>query len=169
MYQKTEDSKFRKGPLTFVVILALSLSIDSAHADNYVVLDGLGGLHYRTLEPEVQRLHSQGHNVTYLPWWRWRSAARATNGPVNVIGYSLGGSRANRLARRSDVRSLELIDPVRVSGKIRLPKKPINTTVYRASSPTVIRSSRVRGRHNEVLIHTNHSGIPAQYHALKRR
>ncbi|MEP3477751.1 MAG: hypothetical protein ABJZ55_00745 [Fuerstiella sp.] len=169
MYQIFKDPKFRIVRLIFVAVFTLSFAVDSAYADNYVVLDGLGGLHSKSMEPEVQRLQSMGHNVTYRPWWRWRSAVRATNGPVNVIGYSLGGSRANRFARKTDVRSMELIDPVRVVGKIRLPKTAMNTTVYRASSPTVIRSSKVRGRHSEVRIPTNHSGIPARYHSMKRR
>ena len=129
------------------------------YADDYIVLDGLGGIRAHWLQAEVTRLRCEGHCVDYRPWWRWRSATRAVNGPVNVIGYSLGGSRAVRAAHQLQVNNLELIDPVLVIGDINLPSG-VPTTVYRATQPSYINSSPVYGCYLEIPFPTNHIGMP---------
>jgi pimeloyl-ACP methyl ester carboxylesterase len=128
-------------------------------ADDIVVLDGLGG---RSMRAEAAELRRAGHEVVYRRWWAWRSAARAADQPVHVIGYSLGGSRASRAAERLDVSHLELIDPVHLRRAIELPGG-VNTTVYRAGRRSVIRSSAVIGEHREVVVQANHVQMPRNY------
>ena len=161
-----EKTSQRMNMLVFSFAL-LCTSSSSACAEDYIVLDGFRGLRFRHMQPEVERLRAAGHRVTYLPWWRWRSAIHSANGPVNVIGYSLGGSRASRLAHHIDVRQMELVDPVQIVGVIRLPQGHARTTVYRARMPSSIHSSVVLGSHREVLIPTDHGGMPETFYAYR--
>ena len=150
-----------KGRSLLLLTLCL-LSGQVALADDYVVLDGFRGQSERYMELEVERLRSQGHRVLYLPWWRWRVAARQVQGPVNVIGYSLGGSRAAWLSQRIDARRVELVDPVRLMGPIRLPEAT-HSTVYRATLPSSIWSSSVLGHHREIFVPADHGAMPRTF------
>lgn len=157
-----------KAAIVSIVVFLSSQVSSMLQADEYVVLDGFRGRNSKFMKPEVDRLRSMGHRVTYLPWTRWRAAARSVHGSPHVIGYSLGGSRAAFLARRINVRSLQLIDPVRLVGPIRLPNDHTPTTVYRATVPSRITSSVVAGQHRELRAPTDHSGMPSHFHNLKR-
>ena len=158
----TPRRKLRMLSLMLLTLGWLSSCPDSI-AEDYVVLDGFRGLSERYMEMEVNRLRLQGHRVLYLPWWRWRFAARNVQRPVNVIGYSLGGSRAAWLSQRIDVRRVELVDPVRLMGPIRLPQTT-QAAVYRATVPSSISSSPVLGHHHEILIHADHGAMPRSFH-----
>jgi pimeloyl-ACP methyl ester carboxylesterase len=145
-----------------LTVLMTFLFDGTTAADDYIVLDGLGGIRQQWMQDEVTRLRCEGHCVDYRPWWRWRSAARAATGPVNVIGYSLGGSRASWAARRLQVSGLELVDPVRIVGSISVPPA-VPTTVYRATQSNVIISSPVQGCYQEYFFPTDHLGMPQYF------
>ena len=87
---------------------------------------------------------------------------RETQGPVNVSGFSLGGSRAVMAAQRLDVVGLELIDPVQLRGPIYVPKY-VPATVYRASYPSMIHSSPVFGHQQELFVPGRHLQVPSVY------
>lgn len=144
------------------VLLACLLGSSVGWADDYIVLDGCRGPRNRYMALEVESLRFQGHRVLYLPWWRWRFAARRVQGPVSVIGYSLGGSRAAWLSHRIDAWRLELVDPVQLVGAIRLPETP-QATIYRATIPSSIRSSLVIGHHQEILVPADHGAMPRTF------
>lgn len=150
-------SKSRSTLPTFALVIGLLLfSGTNANADEYIILDGLGGMGAHWMQGAVTRLECEGHQVTYRPWWRWRSAVRRTNQPVNIIGYSLGGSRAVWAAERLDVTSLELVDPVRMHGTIQIPPC-VNTTIYSAGDPSVIQNrAEIIGSYNEIVLPARH-------------
>ena len=137
-------------------------SSTTVSAQDYIVLDGFGGLRSQWMQGEVNRLESLGHQVTYRPWWRWRDAVRtAGSQPVNVIGYSLGGGRAVMAAGQLNVNQLELVDPVIVRrGKSIIVPNQIPTTVYRATESRFIQSSPVVGATQTYFFPTTHGEIP---------
>ena len=133
----------------------------TAAAQDYVVLDGLGGIKGQWMRGEVNRLESLGHNVTYRPWWRWRNAVRTTGDrPVNVIGYSLGGGRAVMAAQQLNVTQLELVDPFLGRGRSIVVPNQIPTTVFRATESRFIQSSPVIGATQTYYFPTSHGQIP---------
>lgn len=142
-----------------VIILLVLLFCVPCLADEFVVLDGLSGIRGKWLKDEVSRLRCDGHCVHYRPWWRWRRAARDTTGPVTVIGYSLGGSRAVMAADRMQIKHLELVDPYKQFGVIYLPCG-VPTTVYRATKRSWINGSPVCGTHLEIPFPADHSEMP---------
>lgn len=126
-----------------------------------IVLDGLGGMRGRYMQPEVNRLTSVGYDVIYRPWWRWRSALRTAPRATRVIGFSMGAPRAIEVAQSSNATRLELVDPV--SRRIMQVPAGISTTVYRATGPSRIRSTTVQGIYQQNLIPTNHMGMPTMF------
>lgn len=130
----------------------------TANAQEVVVVDGLGGSFKYHMQPEVDRLKEQGFNVTYRPWWKWRSAARTAPKGSRVIGYSMGGPRAIKLARRLNASQLELVDPVSVKPMFAPPS--IDTTVFRATQDGPINSTAVYGDYQQFQIPTDHVSMP---------
>ena len=143
-----------------MVLFSLALS-DVCVAQQVIVLDGLGGLRNRNMQVEVDRLQSQGYDVVYRPWWRWRNAASVAPNASRVIGYSMGSPRAIRVSSLTGASQLELVDPVS-SGAMYAPPG-ISTTVYRASGPSRIRSTPVYGDFQQYYFPTNHIGMPAAF------
>ncbi len=147
--------------MTGMVLFSLAMLAGSCNAQQVIVLDGLGGLASRNLQPEVNRLTNLGYDVTYRPWWRWRNAARVAPNASRVIGYSMGGPRAIRVTSRTNASQLELLDPFSRTPMIAPPGTA--TTVYRAAGPTVIRSTPVYGNFQQYQLPTNHAGIPGAF------
>ena len=146
----------------YVVLLAgIFLVAETGNAQDVVVVDGLGGSLQRNMQPEVDRLRGQGFNVTYRPWWQWRSAARAAPDGSRVIGYSMGGPRAIKLARRMNASQLELVDPVSIRPMVVPPA--VGTTVFRASEASRINSTPVHGNYQQFWIPTDHIGMPSAF------
>lgn len=143
----------------YVVLLAAILLVsETANAQDVVVVDGLGGSFKGYMQPEVDRLTEQGFNVTYRPWWQWRSAARVAPQGSRIIGYSMGGPRAIKLAQRMNASQLELVDPVSIKPMFVPPA--VNTTVFRASQESRINSTAVYGDYQQYQIPTDHFGMP---------
>jgi len=146
----------------YVVLLAgVLLFAATGNAQEVVVVDGLGGSFARNMQPEVNRLQEQGFNVTYRPWWKWRSAGRAASDGAKVIGYSMGGPRAIKLANRINASQLELVDPVSIKPMYAPPA--VGTTVYRASEPSRIKSTAVYGDYQQFSIPASHAGMPRAF------
>ena len=147
----------------FAVLIALFINTPN-FADDYIVLEGfLGPYGQRWMKEEVDALRCQGHNVDHRAFWRWRSAVRDANGPVNIIGYSLGCHRAVLASERVCVKHLELVDPFRNFGKVKKIPSGVPTTVYRASCPKIIKSVPVQGCYQERYIPTDHFGMPRHF------
>ena len=146
----------------YVVLLAgILLVAETGNAQDVVVVDGLGGSFARNMQPEVDRLQQQGFNVTYRPWWKWRSAARSAPEGSRIIGYSMGGPRAIKVAQRINASQLELVDPVSI--KPMYVPRAVGTTVYRASEVGRINSTAVYGDYQQFWIPTNHIGMPSAF------
>lgn len=146
--------------ISMMLFLSALLS-DCCVAQQVIVLDGLGGVRGRYMQTEVNRLTSQGYDVTYRPWWRWRNAARSAPQASRVIGFSMGGARAIHVSRMTNASQLELVDPVSLH-PIQVPVG-IPTTVYRATGPTRIQSTPVYGSYQQYAFPTNHIGMPASF------
>lgn len=143
------------------VLVCLFCFIETTNAQEVIVLDGLGGVRGRFMQPEVNRLTNSGYDVTYRPWWRWRSAVRTTPDATRVIGYSMGGPRAIQASRAVGASQLELVDPVAL-GVMQAPSG-VNTTVYRATVPSKIQSTEVNGAFQQFTIPTDHIGMPTAF------
>ena len=78
-----------KRTITTAVLVFFFCLIETGSAQQVIVLDGLGGMRGRFMQPEVNRLLESGYDVTYRPWWRWRNAVRTTPKATRVIGLSL--------------------------------------------------------------------------------
>ena len=151
----------RTRTITMAVLVTLLCLIETGSAQQVIVLDGLGGLRGRFMQPEVNRLIESGYDVTYRPWWRWRSAVRTTPEATRVIGFSMGGPRAIQASRKTGASQLELVDPVSI-GVMQAPAGT-STTVYRATVPSNIRSTQVNGSYQQFSIPANHLEMPAAF------
>ena len=151
----------RTRTITMAVLVTLFCLIETSSAQQVIVLDGLGGLRGRFMQPEVNRLVESGYDVTYRPWWRWRSAVRATPDATRVIGFSMGGPRAIQASRATGASQLELVDPVSI-GVMQAPAGT-STKVYRATVPSNIRSTQVNGSYQQFSIPANHLEMPAAF------
>ena len=147
--------------ITTAILVTLCCLMETGSAQQAIVLDGLGGLRGRFMQPEVNRLVESGYDVTYRPWWRWRSAVRTTPGATRVIGFSMGGPRAIQVSRATGASQLELVDPVSI-GVMQAPSGT-NTTVYRATVPSNIKSTQVNGSYQQFAIPASHLEMPAVF------
>ena len=145
----------------YIAVLLGILLVGGVSAQEVVVVDGLGGSFRRNMQVEVDRLRNQGYDVTYRPWWQWRSAARSASQGSRVIGYSMGGPRAIKVAQRANASQLELVDPV----SIRPMQAPaaVDTTVFRAAQEGRINSTPVHGNYSQQWIPTDHVGMPSLF------
>ena len=147
--------------ITTAVLVFLFCLIEIGSAQQVIVLDGLGGMRGRFMQPEVNRLLESGYDVTYRPWWRWRNAVRTTPKATRVIGFSMGGPRAIQVSRATGASQLELVDPVSI-GVMQAPPGT-STKVYRATVPSNIKSTQVIGDYQQFEIPTSHLGMPAVF------
>ena len=156
-----KGTRMKTSTISTVILVCLFCFIETASAQQAIVLDGLGGLRGRFMQPEVDRLTNSGYDVTYRPWWRWRNAVRTTPGATRVIGFSMGAPRAIQASRATGATQLELVDPV----SINVMQAPVgtNTTVYRASVPSRINSTRVIGNYQQFSVPASHLGVPAVF------
>jgi len=143
------------------ILVCLFCFIETSNAQEVIVLDGLGGVRGRFMQPEVDRLKSSGYDVTYRPWWRWRSAVRTTPEATRVIGFSMGGPRAIQASRATGATQLELVDPVSL-GVMQAPSG-VDTKVYRATVPSKIQSTQVSGQFQQFTVPTDHIGMPGAF------
>ena len=147
--------------ISIAVLVCLFCLIEVGSAQQAIVLDGLGGMRGRFMQPEVNRLANSGYDVTYRPWWRWRSAVRSTPEATRVVGFSMGGPRAIQVSRATGAAQLDLVDPVSI-GVMQAPNG-VNTSVYRATIPSNIRSTQVIGSYRQFAVPANHIGMPASF------
>ena len=147
--------------ITTAVLVCLFCLIETGSAQQVIVLDGLGGMRGRFMQPEVNRLVNSGYDVTYRPWWRWRNAVRTTPEATRVIGFSMGAPRAIQASRATGASQLELVDPVSI-GVMQAPAGT-STSVYRASVPSRINSTRVIGNYQQFSVPASHLGVPAVF------
>ena len=150
-----------KRTITTAVLVFFFCLIETGSAQQVIVLDGLGGMRGRFMQPEVNRLLESGYDVTYRPWWRWRNAVRTTPKATRVIGFSMGGPRAIQVSRATGASQLELVDPVSI-GVMQAPSGT-NTTVYRATVPSNIKSTQVNGSYQQFAIPASHLEMPAVF------
>ena len=150
-----------KRTITTAALVFFFCLIETGSAQQVIVLDGLGGMRGRFMQPEVNRLLESGYDVTYRPWWRWRNAVRTTPKATRVIGFSMGGPRAIQVSRATGATQLDLVDPVSI-GVMQAPPGT-STRVYRATVPSNIKSTQVNGNYQQFEIPASHLEMPAVF------